>query len=104
MSTSETIARAALNRLKARLSKKFSKSIAETIILMKDAPEIIQKEWEIFKEEIAIEATKLDEIENKNESYQENGLEKEDIDQDQNTIDKIRLKISQLTNQIEEIN
>ncbi len=104
MNSSETLAKAAFNRLKARLGKNFLSSLSETANFMKDAPEVIQKEWDLLKEEIIIEAERLDQLENKETSSQDISLNKEEVDDDQNTIDRIREKLSKLTNQLEEGN
>ncbi len=68
---------------------------------MKDAPIQIQKEWDLFKEEIISEADRIDDVveaKNNNSFYnQKTTLSGEKIHQ-------IREKIQQLSNQVEEIN
>ena len=101
MSSTEKILEATLNRLAARFQEKFLKKAIEVSEGLKSAPEKIQKEWDIFQEEVISEAERLEkesdksvktsDIENKNNSAQEN-------------ITKIKSKVSKLSRQIEEIN
>ncbi len=104
VTSSETFIKAAIKSLKARLSKRFTTSISETVIFMKDAPELLQKEWENLKKEIILEVERLEKTDNERQSYKDFSVEKEEYNADKNRVDRIRKKISELTNQIEGIN
>ena len=106
MTTSENFLRAAFNSIKARIKKTIIYSTHETASFMKEAPEIIKKEWNIFKEEVFTEAERLEDTHSQEVSMKNEDIDlkaKEDI-QTKNNIDKIRKKISKLNNQLEEIN
>ena len=87
-------------------SNSFFASLSETAVFIKDVPEVIQNEWDLFKEEIIEEAARIEEIDKKGTPFQDISENKVDVgaDADQNTIDRIREKISEITHQIEGIN
>ena len=99
MTTSENFLRAAFNSIKARIKKTIVYSAYETASFMKEAPELIKKEWNEFKEEISVEADRIE-----NSQTEEIDLTKKDNLSPQNKIDLIRKKIANLNDQLEEIN
>ncbi len=101
MSTSETYIKATLNRLKARIGNKVTDSISEVASLIKEAPDLITKELDLLTKEILDEASRLEKNNDEQNSVQEISFKKEEVNEDQNRIDRIRMKISQLANQIE---
>ena len=103
MSSSETLLRAAFNRLTARLQSKITSSASETTAFMKKAPDQLKKEWDEFKEEIVAEAQKLDSETNETNSWEEISFKGEDSLSQQKKIDLLRKKIAELTNKMEEL-
>ena len=103
MTTSENFLRAALNSLKARIRKTIVYSAYETASFMKEAPELIKKEWNQFKEEISTEAERLENFNNEEASLENIDSKPEDNLSLQNKIDNIRKKIAKLNNLVEDI-
>ena len=104
MTTSENFLRAAFNSVKARIRKTIIYSAFETASFIREAPELIKKEWDQFKEEISSESERLENVNN------EEVVSIDDIDfkpefnlSPRNKIDNIRKKIAKLNNLIEEI-
>ncbi len=103
MTSSEKLLQATFNRLASRLSQKiiqFTNYIAANTI---DAPEKIQKEWQIFQEEVREEADRLSNVV---KSKSNNSQAGEDFDVSENIdpqerIDRLRAKISNLNRKLE---
>ena len=104
MTSSESLIRAAFNRLKARMGNSLLSSISKTEVLLKKGPDLIQKEWNILKEEIIDEAYRIDEEEREEGSLKDIPLEKENSSNSQNRVDQLREKVSKLTKHLEAIN
>ena len=105
MKTSENLLRAAFNSIKARIKKTIVYSAYETASFMKEAPELIKKEWDQFKEEISTEAERLENSNNEEEvSLDDTDLKPESNLSPQKTIDHIRKKIAKLNNIVEDSN
>ena len=51
---------AALNRLSARLGSGLADAAAELAVLAQDAPERLRQEWDLFREEVELEAERLE--------------------------------------------
>ncbi|WP_320663361.1 hypothetical protein [Prochlorococcus sp. MIT 1223] len=108
MNSSDTLLRAALNRLSARLGKKIVNTAAEIAVLAKDAPDQLKKEWEILKEEIYEEAEKLKSDSNNekrsdsdfSEEFDSSFSEEFNSDQIRDKIDRIRGKVAALNKKI----
>ncbi len=103
MTSSENFFRAAFNSVKARIKKTVIYSANETANFMKDAPEIIKKEWNEFKDEVSKEADRLEDSKNEAISMEEMDFKKEYDLSEQTRIDQLRKKIADLNNKIEEI-
>ena len=104
MTTSENFLRAAFNSVRARIRKTLFYSAYETANFMKEAPELIKKEWDEFKEEVSTEAERLENFNNKEEDSLDDIHSKlEDNLSPQKKIDQIRKKIAKLNIQVEEI-
>ncbi len=103
MSSSETLFKAAFNRLRIRLEKIINSSETETSSFVKDAPNLVKKKWNEFKEEIILEAERLENEEAKNASKKDNSLETENFMSQQSHIDQIREKVASLSNYFEEL-
>ncbi len=95
MSSSDHLMKAFINRLSARIGSKVISLAAKLAIITEEAPEKIKKEWTQFKEEVNAEAERLNNENMPNE--QSNYSDNENANHDpQATIDRIRLKISNL--------
>lgn len=60
MSTPQTLVQAALNRLTARLGSGLADAAAGLAVLAQDAPERFRQEWDLFREEVELEAERLE--------------------------------------------
>ena len=60
MSTPQTLVQAALNRLTARIGSHLADAAAELAVLAQDAPERLRQEWALFREEVELEAQRLE--------------------------------------------
>jgi uncharacterized protein YceH (UPF0502 family) len=60
MSTPQTLVQAALNRLTARLGSGLADAAAGLAVLAQDAPERFRQEWDLFCEEVELEAQRLE--------------------------------------------
>jgi hypothetical protein len=60
MSAPQTLVQAAFNRLSARLGSGLADAAASLAVLAQDAPERLRQEWELFVEEVELEAQRLD--------------------------------------------
>ena len=60
MSEPQTLVQAALNRLSARLGSGLADAAAGLAVLAQDAPERLRQEWDLFKEEVELEAQRLE--------------------------------------------
>jgi len=60
MSAPQTLVQAALNRLTARLGSGLAEAAAGLAVLAQDAPERLRQEWEVFREEVELEARRIE--------------------------------------------
>jgi len=60
MSTPQTLVQAALNRLTARLGSGLADAAAGFAVLAQDAPDRLRQEWDLFREEVELEAQRLE--------------------------------------------
>ncbi len=104
MTSSETLIRAVFNRLKARMGKSIFSSISITKNVIEEVPDQIREEWNVLKEEIIDEASRIDEEENKDFSSKNITLKQKTSSHTENKIKEIRKKIISLSRQVEEIN
>ena len=96
MQNTENLLKAALNRLSARLGEKVIEAAAEIVVIAKEAPDELKKEWELLKNEIIKEAERLNREDNKenlnNNSYKQQSSNDKTLEK----IDRIRSKIVSL--------
>ncbi len=95
MDNSETLFKAALNRLAARLEQKIYTSAEKLAGIAQEAPSKIRKEWEEFKKEVYEESERLEKIHQKGNNNNEN---KDSI---KSKIKNIRSKVIELNKDIE---
>ena len=60
MSAPQTLVQAAINRLSARLGSGLADAAAGLAVLAQDAPERLRREWDLFREEVELEAQRLE--------------------------------------------
>ena len=93
MSSSDFLIQATLKRL-----------IARTDNLLKDGPGRLREELKVFYEEVIAEADRMKDENSASEDVQDlSSPIPSDIDLPQEKLDRLRLKVSQLTRKIEEI-
>ena len=95
MDSSDTLIKAAANRIRARFQKNMLDAAASMANTAIDAPEKIKTEWNLLKEEIIEEAAKIKRQENSNNKN------KNSTNTNQR-INLIREKLSVLTRKVEE--
>tara|TARA_Y100001968_G_scaffold202205_1_gene185681 strand:- start:18 stop:329 length:312 start_codon:yes stop_codon:yes gene_type:complete len=103
LSDSETLLKAAINRITARIKDKFIKSVQEFSEIAEEMPQKIQDEWSSFKEEVIEESERLEKTQtsSKEENFNKPST-KEDLTQSQ--INKLRSKVIDINKSIEERN
>ena len=103
MSDSEILLKAALNRIKARITKKIINSAQEFSEIAEEIPQKLKDEWSSFKEEVIEESERLEKKENSEKGKNSNQQStKEDLMQSQ--IDNLRSKVIEINKSIEERN
>jgi hypothetical protein len=60
MTQPQTLVQAALNRLTARLGSGLADAAAELALLAQDAPDRLRQEWDLFREEVELEARRIE--------------------------------------------
>ena len=100
MSDSEILLKAAINRIKARITEKVINSAQELTEIAEELPQKLQNEWSSFKEEVIEESERLEKKTNESkEKTSEEQLSKEDLIQIQ--IDNLRSKVIDINKDIE---
>ncbi len=101
MSSPENLLKATLNRLAARLEQKLTDTVAGLSAIAQEAPERLKKEWRLFQEEIIAESERLEKEfhEQESEVTVEPNMPKSDKIQEK--IDRLRTKVSELSQKIE---
>ena len=102
MSSTDKLLKATLNRLRARIGQNLINSAVELAVIAKEAPEKLQKEWELFQEEVIEEANQLGK-ESKEEEVSESNFKSQNhgIEKSQQKIDEIRAKVADLSERVE---
>ncbi|MBW3041271.1 hypothetical protein [Prochlorococcus marinus] len=101
MSDSEILLKAAINRIKARISEKLINSAQEFSEIAEEMPQKFQEEWSSFKKEVIEESKRLEKMK---DSTMENNSNKQSSKEDliQTQIDNLRSKVIQTNKNIEE--
>lgn len=60
MASPDALLKATVSRLAARLGHGLAEAAAEMAVLAQDAPERLQREWDLFQEEVQAEAARLE--------------------------------------------
>ena len=100
MSTPQTLVQAALNRLSARLGSVLADAAAGLAVLAQDAPERFRQEWDLFREEVELEAQRLE----RGEAAAPAGAPPSDpMPADpQHQIDQLRAQVARVARRLEE--
>jgi len=99
MSTPQTLVQAALNRLTARLGSGLADAAAGLAVLAQDAPERLRQEWDLFREEVELEAQRL---ENGPPHPEEDPVAAPVSVDPQVQIDQLRAQVARLARRLEE--
>jgi len=102
MTPPDALLRATINRLVARVGEGVADAAVGVAVAVQDAPERIRQEWDLFQEEVKAEAERL---QNENtpstpQSPQSETDSSEDSLQDR--IDRLRARVADLDNRLEE--
>ena len=102
MVSSEKLLQATLNRLSARLGEKLIVSINELKEVIKDAPEKVRSELELFQDEVYQEAERLQKDSSEG-GFKTNKSESKNSQREvvHERIEQIRAKIEKISNQLE---
>ena len=100
MSDSEILLKAAMNRIKARITEKVISSVQEFTEIAQELPQKLQDEWSTFKKEVVEESVRLEKkTEESKESSPQEQSSKEDLIQIQ--IDNLRSKVIDINGDFE---
>ncbi len=102
MTPPDALLRATINRLVARVGEGVADAAVGVAVAVQDAPERIRQEWDLFQEEVKAEAERL-----QNEttpptsqsSQSETGSPEDSL---QDRIDRLRARVADLDNRLEE--
>ena len=96
MSNSDYLLRATVKKLSEKLNKTFYEKIEDATSAAQGIPEIIKKEIDILKEEIIIEAKRMENLEEKQSE--------EELEIKNNSRNIVINKIKEINNQLEILN
>ena len=101
MSSPDTLLKAALNRVAARIAQKVVDSAAELAVIAQDAPERLSQEWSLFQEEVFAEADRLEKESTEGKSYKASTSQSSGIEEPQDKIDQMRAQVAELSRKLE---
>jgi len=100
MSSPDSLLRATLNRLAARLSHGLADAAVGLAALAQDAPERLSNEWDLFQQEVIAEADRFEqEIDQAEEVKASSSVQASESAQAQ--IDRLRAKVADLNRKVE---
>jgi len=102
MSEPQTLVQAALNRLSARLGSGLADAAAGLAVLAQDAPERLRQEWDLFKEEVELEAQRLEHGEQEVPAAESPMDSSAPAADPQTQIDQLRAQVTRLARRLEE--
>ncbi|MFZ9947198.1 MAG: hypothetical protein ACO3FN_09035 [Vulcanococcus sp.] len=97
MSTPQTLVQAALNRLSARLGSGLVDAAASFAVLAQDAPDRLRHEWDLFREEVEMEAQRLERGDGEPSAHTTTNTE-----DPQQQIDRLRAQVARVARRLEE--
>ncbi|MEB3360523.1 MAG: hypothetical protein VKI42_00170 [Synechococcaceae cyanobacterium] len=100
MSTPQTLVQAALNRLSARLGSGLVDAAASFAVLAQDAPDRLRHEWDLFREEVEMEAQRLERGDG--EPSPDGAHTTTNTEDPQQQIDRLRAQVARVARRLEE--
>ncbi len=101
MSSPDSLLRATLNRLAARLSHGLADAAVGLAALAQDAPERLSNEWDLFQQEVIAEADRLEQEFAQPGDANTSSTQASEQDQAQAQIDRLRAKVADLNRKVE---
>ncbi len=101
MSEPQTLVQAALNRLSARLGSGLADAAAGLTVLAQDAPDRLRQEWDLFKEEVELEAQRLEHGEQEVPAAESVMASSSPPLDPQQQIDQLRAQVTRLARRLE---
>ena len=98
----QTLVQAALNRLSARLGSGLADAAAGLAVLAQDAPDRLRQEWDLFKEEVELEAERLEHGEQEVPAAETGMVWSSQQLDPQQQIDQLRAQVTRLARRLEE--
>ncbi len=102
MSSSENLLKATLNRLTVRIGKRIFNTAAEIAVIAEEGPDRLKEEWQLLKDEIITEANRLDTEVNGEDVSQKTTDQQKEPHNAKARIDLLRVKVSELTRELED--
>ncbi len=102
MSSSENLLKATFNRLAARFNQKVIDGIASIAVIAKETPEKVQKEWELFQEEVINEADRIENESNDLATNEESKAKENDGEEPKQKIEHLRHLVQDLNHKFEQ--
>jgi uncharacterized protein YceH (UPF0502 family) len=102
MSAPQTLVQAALNRLTARLGSGLAEAVAGLAVLAQDAPERLQREWDLFREEVELEARRLEHPEPEDVGANPDSAAAASGPDPQQQVDDLRATVARLARRLED--
>jgi len=105
MSAPQTLVQAALHRLAARLGSGLADVAAGLAGLAQDAPERMRREWDLFVEEVELEARRLEDPHvdgHAAHAASSSGGEAQETGDPQQQVDHLRALVARVARQIED--
>jgi len=100
MTNSDYLLKAAIRKVTEKLNEIFVEKIEEATNIAQDAPEILKKEFDILKESIIEEASRMEKAENIQENESTNTYQDSSINKALNEIEVINKQIDLLNKTI----
>ena len=102
MGSADSLIRATLNRIGARVGHGLADAAAELAVLAQDAPSRLRQEWDLFQDEVRAEAERLESPEGDEISRQKEAGSVDASDREpQELIDRLRATVADLSKRIE---
>ena len=98
MSNSDYLIKATVKKISERLNKTFVEKVEEAAHVAQEVPDILKKEIEDLKDEIILEAKRLEEIDNNDNFKQQKVSSNPKIEQSLEKIESIKTSLENLNN------
>ena len=101
MSSVESLLKATMNRLLIRLEEKARDAASKLSEIVEEAPEKLREEFDTFQEEVLVEAERLETESQQDQSSDPQARKKSHNNSTQQTIDRLRGKVSIISKKVE---